>query len=131
MPQLQTLALTDRQATPVVHTFQPESINQNVGSVIENKDVPVGNPRYSLSLRKTAKAYKATLKFMVPVVATQTINGVSTPVVVRTSYVNCEFEFDKTSTEQERKDVVGMFQSSLAPGAVLVNDTVVKLQGVY
>lgn len=131
MPQLQSLALTDRQATPVVHTFQPESINQNVGSVIENKDVPVGNPRYSLSLRKTAKAYKATLKFMVPVVATQTINGVSTPVVVRTSYVNCEFEFDKTSTEQERKDVVGMFQSSLAPGAVLVNDTVVKLQGVY
>ena len=131
MPQLQTLALTDRQATPVVHTFQPESINQNVGSVVENKDVPIGNPRYSISLRQTAKAYKATLKFAVPVVASQTVNGVSTPTVVRTSYVNCEFEFAKTSTEQERKDVVGMFASSLAPGAVLVNDTVVKLQGVY
>lgn len=131
MPQLQSLALTDRQSTPVVHTFQPEGINQNVGSVVENKDVPVGNPRYSLSLRQTAKAYKATLKFAVPVVVTQTINGVSNPVVARTSFVNCEFEFDKTSTEQERKDVVGMFQSSLAPGAVLVNDTLVKLQGVY
>ena len=131
MPQLQNLALTDRQATPVVHTFQPESIKQNVGSVVENKDVPIGNPRYSLSLRQTDKAYKVTLKFAVPVVATQTVNGVSTPVVVRTSFVNCEFEFAKTSTEQERKDVVGMFQSSLAPGAVLVNDTVVKLQGVY
>ena len=131
MPQLQNLALTDRQATPVVHTFQPESINQNVGSVVENKDVPIGNPRYSISLRQTAKAYKATLKFAVPVVASQIVNGVSTPTVVRTSYVNCEFEFAKTSTEQERKDVVGMFASSLAPGAVLVNDTVVKLQGVY
>lgn len=131
MPQLQSLTLTDRQSTPVAHTFTPESISQNVGSVVENKDVPIGNPRYSLSLRQTAKAYKATLKFAVPVVVTQTINGINTPVVARTSYVNCEFEFDKTSSEQERKDVVGMFQSSLAPGAVLVNDTVVKLQGVY
>ena len=131
MPQLQALSLTDRQATPVVHVFQPESINQNVGSVVENKDVPIGNPRYSLSLRQTSKAYKGTLKFAVPIVVNQTINGVSTPVVARTSYVNCEFEFDKTSTEQERSDVVGMFQSSLAPGAVLVNDTLVKLQGVY
>ena len=84
-----------------------------------------------MSLRQTAKAYKATLKFVVPVVVTQTINGVSTPIVARTSFVNCEFEFDKTSTEQERNDVVGMFQSSLASNAVLVNDTVVKLQGVY
>jgi len=130
MPQLQALTLTDRQTSPVAHTFQPESISQNVGSVVENKDVPIGNPRYSLSLQ-TSKAYKGTLKFAVPVVVTQTINGVNTPVVARTSYVNCEFEFDKTSSEQERKDVVGMFQSSLAPGAVLVNDMLVKLQGVY
>lgn len=131
MPQLQALTLTDRQASPVAHTFQPEGISQNVGSVVENKDVPIGNPRYSLSLRQTEKAYKGTLKFAVPIVVNQVINGVSTPVVARTSYVNCEFEFAKTSTEQERKDVVGMFQSSLAPGAVLVNDTLVKLQGVY
>lgn len=131
MPQLQTLSLTDRQSTPVVHAFIPESINQNVGSVVENKDVPIGNPRFTVSLRQTARSYKANLKFSVPVVVTQTVNGVATPVVARTSYVNCEFEFDKTSSEQERKDVVGMFQSSLAPGAVLVNDTVVKLQGVY
>lgn len=131
MPQLQALTLTDRQASPVAHTFQPEGISQNVGSVVENKDVPIGNPRYSLSLRQTEKAYKGTLKFAVPIVVSQVINGVSTPVVARTSYVNCEFEFAKTSTEQERKDVVGMFQSSLAPGAVLVNDTLVKLQGVY
>lgn len=131
MPQLQALTLTDRQKSPVAHTFQPEGISQNVGSVVENKDVPIGNPRYSLSLRQTSKAYKGTLKFAVPIVVNQTINGVSTPTVARTSYVNCEFEFDKTSTEQERSDVVGMFQSSLAPGAVLVNDTLVKLQGVY
>jgi len=67
----------------------------------------------------------------VPIVQTQTINGVSTPVVVRTGYAEATFSFDASSSEQERKDVVGMFYSSLATGAVLVNDTITKTQGIW
>lgn len=131
MPQLQAITLTDRQSTPVVHTFNPESISQNVASVVENKDVPIGNPRLSISLRQTAAAYKATLKFAVPVVATSTVNGVPTPIVVRTSRSSHEFEFAKTSNEGERADHVGMIMSALAKDKVLINDVLVKLQGVY
>lgn len=132
MPQLQNLVLKDRQTTPVDHTFVPRDIRQNVGTVVETNGVPVGNRRYSISLRQTPTgAYKAEIKFAVPVVVTQTINGVSTPVVARSAYVDATFTFDKSSTEAERNDVVGMFADSLASSKVLVNDVLVKLQGVY
>lgn len=42
-----------------------------------------------------------------------------------------EFQFDASSTEQERKDLVGLIQNSLDPAKTLINDAVVKLEGVY
>jgi hypothetical protein len=133
MPQLQNLVLTDRAGTPVNHTFVPREIDSNgVGAVVESTGVPIGDNRYSIGLRRTAEGRcKATVKMSLPIVQTQTINGISSPVVVRTAYVDCTFTFDSTSTEQERKDAVGMFQSSFDSAKVLVNDTIVKLQGVF
>lgn len=132
MPQLQNLVLTDRAATPVAHTFTPRDVTGNVGAVVESTGVPIGDNRVTVELRRTpAGKYKGALKGTFPVVQTQTINGVSSPVVVRTAYATVEFTFDPTSTEQERNDAVGMIQSSLDPAQVLVNDTLIKLQGVY
>lgn len=132
MPQLQNLVLTDRAATPVAHTYVPREISNGVGTVVESTGVPIGDNRFSVSLRRTSEGRsKAVLKGVFPIVQTQTINGISTPVVVRTAYADLTFSFDGTSTEQERKDVVGLVYSSLAVGATLVNDTVTKLQGVY
>lgn len=133
MPQLQNLVLTDRATpTPVNHTFVPREISAGVGTVVESTGVPIGNSSVSVSLRKTPSAkFKATLRLAAPVVQTETISGVSRPVVVRTAYANVEFNFDESSTEQERTDLVGMLASSLETGKTLVNDTVVKLQGVY
>ncbi len=132
MPQLQNLVLTDRAATPVNHTFTPRDIVQGVGTVVESTGVPIGDGRVSVSLRQTAEGrYKASLRGSFPIVQNQTVNGVVLPVVVRTGYADVTFTFDKSSTEQERKDVVGMLMSALDPAKVLVNDTVVKLQGVY
>lgn len=134
MPQLQSVVLTDRQATPVAHTFTPKDItSQGVAQVVETNGVPIGNSRLSISLRQTGVAgrYKAEMKLAVPVVVNETINGVSAPKVVRTGYADVSFTFDPTSTEEERNDVVGMLQSAFAESAVLINDTVVKLQGVY
>ena len=132
MPQLQNLVLTDRAATPVAHTFTPINIDANgVGTVAETGTVPVGEPKFSIQNKRVNGRFKVTLKLSVPVVQTQTINGISTPTVVRTAYVDATFAFDGTASEQERKDIVGMFQSSLDPAKVLVNDTLIKLQGVY
>lgn len=133
MPQLQSIVLTDRATpTPVNHTFQPRDIVGNVGTVVESSGVPIGDNRYTVSLVKTTgNRYKAVIKGHFPVVQNQTINGITSPVVVRTSYSELSFSFDASSTEQERKDVVGMVQSSLDAAKPLVNDLVVKLQGVY
>lgn len=132
MPQLQNLVLTDRESTPVDHTFVPREITDGVGVVVESTGVPIGDNRFSVSLRRTAEGrYKATLKGVFPIVQDQTVNGIVSPVVVRTSYVDMTFSFDETSEESERNNVVGMAQSALDAAELLVNDTLVKLQGVY
>lgn len=132
MPQLQNLVLTDRAATPVAHTMAPRSKEGGVAVVAESTGVPIGDPKYTIASTRTAGGrYKVTIKFVVPVVQTQTINGVSTPVVVRTAYVDTTFSFDASSSEAERNNVVGMFADSFAPAKLLVNDTVVKLQGIW
>ena len=133
MPQLQNLVLTDRATTPVNHTFTPlDFISPGVGRVVESSGVPVGNNEVTVGLSKTAAgAYKARVRLTLPIVQTETVNGVSRPTVVRIGRADVLFSFEKTSTEQERKDLVGMLASALDPSKTLVNDTVVKLQGVY
>lgn len=132
MPAIQNTVLTDRAGTPVNHTFVPQNVVQGIGTVVESTGVPVGNSRLSVSLRKTETGrFKSTVQLAVPVLVTEVINGVSQPKVVRTAYANATFTFDETSSLQERKDLVGMFQSSLDPSKLLVNDTVIGLQGVY
>jgi len=131
MPQLANLILTDRAGTPVNHTYVPRDIVSNVATVVESTGVPVGDKRVTLSLRNTAGGNSiVTIRGVFPIVNDQTINGVTTPVVVRTAYVDFEFKFSATSTEQERKDVVGLMQSSL-DASKWPNDMLTKLQGVY
>lgn len=133
MPQLANLVLTDRATTPVNHTFTPEDIRDGVASVVETTGVPIGSNRVSLALRRTADngRYRGEIRYTFPIVQTETINGVSTPRVVRTAYATLQLTFDPSSTEQERKDAVGMVASSLDASKTLVNDMLTKLQGIY
>jgi hypothetical protein len=132
MPQLTNLVLTDRAATPVNHTFTPKSKENGVAVVSKSTGVPIGDPKYTISTGKTAGGrMKTTLKLSVPVVQTQTINGVSTPVVVRTAYVDATFSFSSDSSLQERKDAVGMFQSSLAASAALTDGVLTAGEGIW
>ena len=133
MPQLQNLVLLDR-ATPtaVSHTFIPRDVTGNVGTVVESTGTPIGDNRVNVSLTRTPTGrYKGQVKLTLPVVQNQTINGVVSPIVVRTAYADLNFTFDQASTEAERANCVGMAAESLAASKVLVNDTLVKLQGVY
>lgn len=131
MPQLANLILTDRAATPVNRTFIPRDVVSGVGAVVESSGVPIGNNTFTIGVTKTpAGRYKVTVRLAVPVVVTETINGVARPAVVRTSYADLTFTFDATSSEQERKDVVGMLASSLDVSK-WTNDVLTKLQAVY
>jgi len=132
MPQLQNLVLTDRAATPVDHTFVPRDIVAGLGTVVESTGVPIGENRVQVALNRTTTGrYKAVIKMAFPIVQDQTVNGVTTPVVVRTGYADVTFTFDSTSTQDERNNIAGMLASGLMTSKTLINDTVVKLQGVY
>lgn len=133
MPSFQSLVLTDRTpVTPVNITFAPREIDANgVAVTAQNTGVPVGEKRATVSLRKKNNRFVGEVRLILPVVATETINGVSVPVVQRTAYVTLSTTFDEKSTLQERNDAIGMMASALATGKVLVNDTLVNLEGVW
>lgn len=132
MPQLANLVVADQAATPVNHTFTPAGIQGNVATLVESTGVPVGDNKVTIGWSTTSSGRrKSSIKLVLPIVQTQTINGVSTPVVVRVAYGNIEFAFDQTSTEQERKDAVAMARNALAQAQTVVYDTVTKCQGIY
>lgn len=133
MPQLQNLVVTDRATpTPVDHTLVPRDISTNgVGTVVENTSVPVGQLTLDVSMRKAGSAYRGRLTMKQPITQDVVVGGVTKPTVVRSAFAAVDFVFDETSTEAERNNLVGMLASALGTSKVLVNDTIVKLQGVY
>lgn len=126
------IVINDRATTPVAHTYTPDGDDVNGVHVYSEKTtVPAGNPRYTASLRQSNGKYRPTVKLTVPVTQTQVINGISTPVVVRTAYAEVNFTFDALSSEQERADCVGLMVNSLAASQTQINDMVVKLSDIY
>jgi len=126
------LVINDRATTPVAHTYTPDGDDTNGVHVYSEKTtVPAGNPRFTASLRNSNGKYRPTVKLVIPVTQTQTINGVSSPVVVRTSYAEVNFTFDALSSEQERADTVGLLANALAASQTQLNDMVVKLSDIY
>lgn len=127
-----TLVLTDRAASPANHNYTPDGDDANGVHVFSEKTgVPIGNPRFTASLRQSGGKYRSQLKLAVPVVQTQTINGVTSPVVVRTAYVDATITFEATSTDQERQDAVGLFASSLTSAQTMINDMIVNLVDIW
>lgn len=126
------LVINDRAATPVAHTYTPDGDDANGVHVYSEKtSVPAGNPRYTASLRTSNGKFRPTVKLSIPVVQTQTINGVASPVVVRTAYAEVNFTFDSLSSEQERADCVGLLVNSLAASQTQLNDMIVKLSDIW
>lgn len=126
------LVINDRALTPVAHTYTPDGDDANGVHVYSEKtSVPVGNPRYTASLRTSNGKFRPTVKLSIPVVQTQTINGVASPVVVRTAYAEVNFTFDGLSSEQERADCVGLLVNSLAASQTQLNDMIVKLSDIW
>lgn len=130
MPQLQDLVLTDRKATPLNHTFTNGSITNGVAMLEEYTGVPIGSPKVSISLRKTAGKIKGRLVLAVPVVQDNVVSGVANPTVIRTAIADLQVTFDQKSSEAERNDLMGMLASSLQTTKIMVHDSFVKTQNI-
>lgn len=126
------LVITDRAPTPVAHTFSPDGDDANgVHLFTEKTSVPAGNPRFTIAHRYSGGKYRPSIKLSIPVVQTQTINGVTSPVVVRTAYAEVGFTFDSLSSEQERKDCVGLLASALEASQTQIDNLLVKLEDIW
>lgn len=127
------LVINDRAATPVAHTYTPDGGDPTTGVATwsEKTSVPAGNPQYTASYRSSGGQLRSTIRLRIPVVQTQTINGVSTPVVVRTAYLELSTRFDALSTTQERADAVGLMYNSLATAQAQINDLLVNATPMY
>lgn len=132
MPAIANLVLKDRKSTPVDHTFTPKNVSADgIGTLVESSGIPVGNNTYTISHRETPSGrQKVTITGKFPIVQTETVNGISQPKVVRISRAKFDFEFEATSSEAERADVVGLMASSLDT-AKWTNNLLVKLEDVY
>jgi hypothetical protein len=123
----------------VNHTFKPYA--KTADGVFEFREVtgvPIGDPKITIQSRKTAAGkYQTKIKGSWPIVQTQTINGISTPVVVRTAYIDTTLTFEGTSTIQERKDVVSetmnLFSSTVntAANLWLVDTVLANGEGMF
>jgi hypothetical protein len=112
MPQVTTLVLKDQSA--VDHSFAPKSISGGVATLVNSTGVPIGDKTVSYSVKQTTTGrYKVLVKLAVPIVQDITVNGVSKPTAVRTSYVDMQFTFDDTSSTLERYDVLAYARNLL------------------
>lgn len=127
------LVINDRTSpTPVAHTYTPDGDDTNgVHSFSEKTGIPAGNPRFTAQLRRSNGKIRPTLRLQIPIVQTQTINGISSPVVVRTAYAEVAFTFDGLSLEQERKDCVGLLANALAASQTQINNLLTVPEDIY
>lgn len=126
------LVIKDQAATPVSHTYTPDGDDASgVHLFSEKTGVPAGNPRFTSQLRHTNGKWRPSLRLQVPVVQTQTISGISNPIVVRTAYVELNATFDDLSTDQERKDAIALMRNALDPTQTMVYDLVANLSNTY
>lgn len=131
MPAIQNLVLTDRAATPVAHTFVPRGISNGVATVVSSNGTAVADKIFSQATRRASGKVKVRQVLRIPVVQTETINGISRPRVVRESISDVTHTFSTESTQQERDDHIGMFMSAFDPSKVIVDGAIVDLQDVY
>jgi hypothetical protein len=125
------LVLNDGQATPVAHTFNPNSGDGNIPgvSVISYEDrsggIAVGFPMVSIATRKATKQQrntKLTVTVVRPVLentSNSTVSGIApAPTVAYDVVFKGEFIIPERSTIDVRKDALAYVKSLLADAVI-------------
>lgn len=132
MAQATTITVNDRKTTPVAHAFKPVGPGgEGSYNFTEVSSVKIGENKLSVRWRKSQGNYYCRVMLTLPVLVTETINGVGVPSVTRVSLVDATFRFAETSSDQERKDTVGMFANLLAASQPTIMSALVDLEGIW
>lgn len=134
MPQNTTIAIQDGAATPVTHTFNPSSIDANVGTWKERVNgVPIGQPVLTLSLRAPAGnsvTYKVQGRLTVPKVVTTTdTSGKTVTSVDYAPLASFEFVLPEKADKLDRTNI-RVLVSNLLKNATVVS-MIDDLEGVW
>lgn len=118
MPAIAALTINDGLATPVAHTFSPQSTTGSKAIWADRSPtIPAGYRTISHELADpngSRTVHKLTLGFMIPVVAA--VNSVDT--VVRYNSGQVVLNVNPQSTLQERKDLLAYVSNMLANATV-------------
>jgi hypothetical protein len=131
MPAKSSVTLTDRGATDHVYAPSGEADGVHMFTKPDANGIPIGDSVLSVSLRKTPENRKVRLKLQCPVVQTETINGVSTPKVVRSNWVDVVFTFNRASSTAEREVLIGQIADALTASQTMLDGVVTDLQDLY
>jgi len=133
MPSMANVILTDRATTPVNHTFTPQgSEGEAGGRYTKAAASSLGDYLLKINPRRTPSGRrKIDLELSLPVLVTETINGVSSYTVARTSRASASFDFPPDATLQERKDIVGMLYTALASATAQVDSVLTVGENVW
>jgi hypothetical protein len=130
-----TITAADAAATPVNHDFLPSRVDGDIAKFNEKSASHAsGYWPLTLSLREPtaqngSRVYRSQVNLAIPVLVTETINGVAVPKVAYTLRFNGEFILPADSTTQNRKDlrklVVGVLDNALT------KDVIEGLNSIY
>jgi len=132
MPQLVPVVLTDRAPTPADHTFNPRDVSNGIVTLAESTGVPLAERRITLSqVRSASGRVRVTMKLAIPVVQDVIVNGVTRPTLVRTNYCDVTFNYDGTSSADERDDVVAFVNGLTEAANTMMSKYLVDLEGLF
>jgi len=115
MPQATTLVLTDHTGNK---NYDPISIRDGVVEFSYGTGVPLADKRVTISVNRTpAGRRNVILKGNFPIVQDRTVDGVTSPAIVRVAYADIKFSFDASSTEEERGDAINRMLSLISSSA--------------
>jgi hypothetical protein len=105
---LKTIVINDGASTPAAQTFVQRVANPGVlsyrtlaGSMVEEQTLSL--------LHKEAKVRKIVRIVMGrPVVQTETVNGISSPKLIRSAYGSVDLTYDRNASVEERDDMIAM-----------------------
>jgi hypothetical protein len=93
--------------------------------------VPIGEKRLRVSLRETPSNHKVRLRLEVPVVQTETVEGIDNPKIVRVGTADLVLTFAKTSSTAERNLVAGLMADLLQTTQTELDAIITGLENLY